>query len=160
MPGVSTFRRRVGLLGEDTPQMRKRIGQAGEVLAQEIRGGGGSVARNVVVNEPKAKGGQVRVRVAVLHRAGKVREFGRTKWYRSPSPGTNAGIGNNRAGSKRKKGVFKSKGQPYNRRSVEPRPFVGVKSGGYAIGRADPQVRELLTQGMNETWADILQGLS
>lgn len=161
-PGFASFRRRLQLLGEvDTPHLRRAIDAAGHLLAGEIRGGApGSMGQKVDVGEARGKGARVSVRVAVYHPGAKAREFGRTKWYRSAQPGDVVGIGNNTQASIRRRGAFKGKGVAYNERSVPARPFVGVKAGDRAIGRAAPEVRRLIAEGMERTWADVLAGVT
>lgn len=152
--------RRLEMLGEtDAPRMNRVMVDGAQLLAGAIRASGGSVARNVQVGDVRGKGARVRVRIAVLHGRAKVQEFGRSKWYRSRTPGQPSGIGNNRDGQRRGHGAFKAKGASYRRASIRPRPYVGIVNSDHAVGFVAPRFRQMVEQALRETWDEAVQGL-
>ena len=70
-----------------------------------------------------------------------------------------AGIGNNRAGSKRKKGSMKSqfryKVGELGSAGQRPRPYLGVIKGNAALGAVREQVEKKLTDAVRKEWDRI-----
>lgn len=63
-----------------------------------------------------------------------------------------AGIGNNRPGSKRKKGVMKRQFRFRAAAGQKPKPYLGVVKGNAAIGAVQDQVREKLETAIRKEW--------
>jgi len=153
--GINRLNRALSVIGEDdAPYLREALEQVGRMLAGEIRARGRpSIVARIEQGPIRGSGAGIRLPMAVVHPAAATLEFGRQWWYRGKGDGR---IGNNRPGSKRRKGVFRRYGERIKYHPGMPaRPYVGIVHGDQAIGAIQPETRRLIEEALEREWARI-----
>lgn len=153
--GARRLQRAMEVLGQtDAPFIREALLDVGREMTGAIRAfGRPSVTRVIEVGEVRPRGAGSTLPMAVVHPAAAVLEFGRQWWYRGRGDGR---IGNNRGGSKRRKGVFKRYGERIKYHPGMPaRPYVGIVAGGHAIGTVQPFAHQRFLEAFEREWARL-----
>lgn len=136
--------RALRVLGEeDAPHIRKALQLAGRRFTSEIGSRAPRAFRRFSERGVIGHPGGLKFSSSIAHPASRRMEFGR-----NPRPyGVTWKQANRRRGQGGKGG--------YVLRGQSPRPYVGIKSGGQAIGATAPYAKEVLTQAINDEWARI-----
>lgn len=127
------------------PFLEDTIEQAAHIFSGEIRSRAkGGIKGKVKGGYVRHKGGQILATVTVTHPGARSMEFGRQRYYRKFK-------GNNRPGSKRKKGSMKA-GQAFTSKGQRERVFVGIRRGDAAIAASQARVEELMANAILAEW--------
>lgn len=155
LEGSKSLARAMRVLGDqDAPFLKDALVKSNNLLAAEIRSRAtGGLANSVHIIGLKGEGSArgLRAVVQVRHPGSRSVEFGRVKYY------TDFTGGNNRPGSKRKKGSIRRTGTLVTRRGQRPRTYVGIKHGSHAIGATAPEISKILSEAIDKEWARLAE---
>lgn len=172
---------------DDLPILREALTKSGRLLqsAAASRAPGG-IGRSVDFAGIRGTKAGIRALVRIDHPGGRSMEFGRIWYYRANAAGRSAQIeaslrysptearraraerrlsqlasgvriGNNRPGSKRRKGSMVAYMQRYRVGDIgsagqRPRPYLGIINRNAAIGAVEDDVERLLTAAIRDEW--------
>lgn len=142
--GAKAIGRAFKLLGEtDPPFLREALTEGGQLLEGATRSRApGGMAQKVDFVGVKGKGAQLKATVVVRHGGAKSMEFGRLYYYR---------------GFRGR--AMKSTGQRFRSgRGQKAKPFVGIITGGQALGQVEAKVKDLITTAFEKEWERIAGG--
>ena len=104
----------------------------------------------------RGEGTTMKAPIKVEHPSSKTFEFGRHYWYKDFSRGGIIGPVKNRRANARAKGYMKATGKRfYATPGQKATPYIGIKSGGHAIGAIAPEAAEIISRALAKEWSRL-----
>ena len=138
---------------EDLPYAREAMGRIQGMAVGATQQRVPRPSFRVVGMPIKGEGLRMMAPIKVIHPAAKSFEFGRHFYYegftRAAFIGPTKG---KRAARAAAKGYMKRTGTRVWRTGMKEQPFIGIKSGGHAIGAIAPKAAEIMSEALAKEW--------
>ena len=143
---------------EDLPYAREAMGRVQGMAVDATQQRVPRPSFRVVGLPIKGEGLRMMAPIKVVHPAAKSFEFGRHFYYTGFTRGAFIGPTKGKRGAARAaKGYMKRTGKRVWRTGMKEQTFIGIKSGGHAIGAIAPKAAEIMSEALAKEWARLAE---